>query len=131
MDTKVVEVNKTIIVTTLLDGKTSGSFTSYINVEFIPDVVIVKNIICGPITEGADGGPSILSSDLADSKQLGIFMNSEAVYVNTMFILKKKVAGTYTFNWNTVDPNSNLNECSLAIQLDFVKYKEVKEGKVY
>ena len=54
MDTRFIEVNKNITMTNQFNN--SSSFTTAINVEFIPDVVIVRGILFSNGDSGTEPG---------------------------------------------------------------------------
>ena len=129
MDTKVVEQVKNILITTTLDNKTSGSFTADIYVEFIPDLVKVHAISYASNNDNGERGLAYLTSNLVSNRTIGTFQDYMYSTPETSFILRKPVNGTFTFNYQSVGAVNRAGD--IGINLQFFKYKELKEGKIY
>ena len=90
MDTRFIEVNKNI-VSSALGG--SSSLTSNINVEFIPDVMIVRGILFSNGASGSSPGAYIISANLPPQNCIlgsfseNVFCNTNVIYyVNIIFV---------------------------------------------
>lgn len=128
MDTKVVEVNKNIIISTAFNAVSSFNATIS-NVNFIPDVVIIRGISYNPVAN--EVGITKIYSNLV-SDYIGSFFQNFFIKPDLTFILKKPVLGTYTFQFQTVDNVAEAGRVGdISIHLEFVKYREVREGKIY
>jgi len=143
MDTKVIEVNKNIIITQRITDPNVVSFhTNINNVNFIPDVVIVKMITFNSAEALPTGGAGALTAtpynqvfniytNLVDDGFIGSFTDVGSNYPNISLLIKKPIKGQYLFQ--LLNPsNIAVNFIGdITIHLDFIKYKEVREGKIY
>jgi hypothetical protein len=128
MDTKVVDVRKNINVHTTFNAVSSFTFTID-RVDFIPDEVIVRGINYSPAVN--EVGITLLYTNLVND-HIGSFFQNFYIKPNLHFPLKKPVKGTYTFQIQTVLGDLYAGRVGdISIDLEFVKYKEVKEGKIY
>lgn len=130
-DTRFIEVNKIVTVVGYFGvggGPGSSSFTFAINnVSFLPDVVVVKSIYHYTIDTFA---PAFIYSDLV-SDYIGSTQSDIPMDVGLTFMLDKSVKGVYTFSIVNLAGALSNRSGTLTILLDFVKYKNVTEQKVY
>lgn len=131
MDTTIIENTQVIVVSGTLMG--AGAFASNINIDFIPNMMIVRTIQYSSIAEEKkEYNISSIFSDIVNAN-IGSFINLTTSNPNTRFLIyDKSIRGTYTFK--IIDSGGNIDfdkEGSLYIQLEFVKYKTVKEQKMY
>jgi hypothetical protein len=131
MNTQIIEVNQNVTISTVLNNV--SSWISPINVNFIPDVVIVRSILFSGGIDGTAPGAYIVSSNLCTQNNgiLGSFTENFVTISQISYILKNPINGTHTFQ--ILDTVKNLAQITgdICINLDFIKYKEVKEQKVY
>jgi len=128
MDTRVIETRKTVSIVQRVN-LTSEFNVSINNVPFIPDEVIVKSIFYDP--DIAENRIGIIYLDLV-SDIIGCFYEVQHNITGPHFILNKPVKGTYKFQIFTGENIPDATRVgNFLIVLDFVKYKEVKEGKIY
>lgn len=135
METNSVEVRKTITISGTFDSGVTQTFNSYINVEFIPDELIVRNGFI--VTE--DGGPMFLvlssicpgfSIPMQDSK-LGSFTTnpiSSPIY----YKVTNPINGIYTFQLQDVEGGTtDRGALYYSFVFEFVRYKRIESQKIY
>jgi tRNA U54 and U55 pseudouridine synthase Pus10 len=132
MDTKVIEVNKNVIVNIAIPNDSKFNFTIN-NIAFIPDAVIIKQVGYNPTIN--DPNMFIIYSDILSDNIAFIIQNTIFTY-NNIFLLNRNINQTWKFSFRTsADANGiffpNIVNGNIFIHLEFVKYKEVKEGKIY
>ena len=139
MDTRIVEVRKNITISRYINNE--NSFSANIKIDFIPDVVIVKHIIF--IFLNPNDTNTYLTSIYTDlvSDYIGTFTGSSAgnsSLSSITYTLNKPINSLYTFKLLSPFSNVNDNEMIIAtrhgdlvIHLEFVKYKEEKQSKIY
>jgi hypothetical protein len=127
MDTTVIEVRKNVTIS--VDLNNQSSFTHTVNsVQFIPDEVIIKNIMYNP--NATDGNTYKIYVDII-SDVICIMVSDEIVRPEMHFPLKKSINQLWTFLIQDYDNSAGSVSGQIFLQLEFVKYKEVKEQKVY
>jgi hypothetical protein len=130
MDTKIIDNIQTIsFFENIPFFAPTGEFTLPININFIPDVVIVKSLMYE--AAAAENVMTVLWSDLINDI-LGSFTDARLFNTETMFILyKKPIRGTYKFEIrDSAGTVNNGRQGDLFFQLQFVKYREVSEKKL-
>jgi len=122
-----IEIRKNITIYGTIAGL--GSFTRVINIDFIPHEVIVKGIqYATPL--GAEPNMYLLYSDLI-SDTLSPFYQNLSISTNPHFILNKQIWGNYNFQVNDINGIIDLVAAGeIVIQLEFVRYKEVKQERI-
>ena len=127
MDTSIVEVRKNFIVYANLNGINSFDFD--IKISFDPDAVIVKTVNYATDADVNENGVSFVTSDLVDNDCLCSFKEPCSYYVGTIFTLKKPVNSSYNFALKNISSDDS-RVGDLVLNLEFVKYKDVKSQKV-
>lgn len=118
-----VRNRKTIIVKN--DFNTSSSFSTYINIDFIPDEVVVKSIVyqTTPAEE-----PFIIRTTLPTKYTNDLFTCSgsvENVFLDNTFLLNNQgINQNYTFSILDVNGNLSNREGKLFITLEFKEYSK-------
>lgn len=122
----VIEEHKNVLISY---SGTEDTFAVSINIDFVPDEVILKGITSYLDNTGS-GVVSVIKTDLVNEKFLGFFNDANTVSsVNdAVFTLKKPIRGTYTFQILSIGAGVNnyalyTTGADLSIHLDFVKYK--------
>lgn len=130
MDTTIIENTQVINVFQNLNG-VGGSFDLSINIDFIPDMMIVKTIQYDNKLADELGLTSIYTNII--NNQIASFIESTTSNPNTRFLIyNKPIRGTY--NFKILDSTGLVNagrQGDLFMQLEFVKYKKVSEQKLY
>ena len=128
MDTRIVEVRKNVNIFARIN--TVSSFTAQItNVSFIPDEVIIKGIFYNP-----DADEELMTTIYVDFLSEVIGSMYQLIYFkpNLHFTLKKPVNQQWTFYIRDVTGSLNATRVGdVSIDLEFVKYAEVKPEKIY
>ncbi len=130
LDKKIIENNKIINIYKTLNG-INGNFNYLINtVPFIPDSVIVKCVVYN-YGAGAENTTSLIYSNIVDD-YITSFFNGIFLCQQTEFILQKHINGQYNFKIFNFDGTIKTDrQGDLFIQLEFVKYKNVKQDVIY
>ena len=114
-----------IVLTEYTNGNTSTviTFTKNLNLEFIPDEMIVKGMHF--FKDGTNNTVFTLSSNLVDYNIMCSFIETD-IYsnFNNVFQINKPVNGLYDFTINMVDTGSIVYNGSIAITLEFIQYKK-------
>jgi len=127
MDTQVIEVRKAIPIIKAIVGETS--WTQNIYIDFIPDELIVKSYLY--LSDGKEDGVSFIFSDLVNDVLCPV-AETIPCYLSTPFLLKRPINGTFTFKvLDSLGALTNGRQGDIYICLEFVKYKAIKEQKVY
>ena len=96
MDTRFIEVRKNILISRLING--GSTFSATIDIDFIPDEMIVRNIM---YTIGDPGAPQNISTSTYSnivSDYIGTFSDipsGNSVVPNLAFTLRKPIRGVY------------------------------------
>ena len=123
-----IEIYKTITVSGNI-GNNANTFSAYINVEFIPDEIILKYVAKYDDDQAASDLLDIISSDLIDNQVIFSYPSSMALYemCNTPFRNQKPIQGLYTFTITQIDGSLPSNFASFnsfySFTFLFVKYK--------
>ena len=112
----------------------STSCYADINIQFIPDEVIIKNISVRDNDINAAGAQPIylITSDLLNDPVMFHFPLAQTFHemLNIPFLLKKQISGKYVFrilSMNMIEPENKATfNMFCAITLLFVKYKNNK-----
>ena len=133
MDTRIIEVRKNISIPfDLITGK--GGYTYNIqNIDFIPDEVVIKNIVftlANPLAP--DNSTTSIYTDLV-SDFIGSFSDvppGNFTMPNLTFTLKRPVNRLFKFDILAASDNTNDNDMvdfartgDLTIHLEFLKYR--------
>lgn len=110
----------------------STSCYADINIQFIPDEVIIKNIsVRDNNTDGDDAQPIyLITSDLLNDPVMFHFPLAETFHemLNIPFLLKKQISGKYIFRILSVHMTEPDNKATFnmfcVLTLLFVKYKK-------
>lgn len=142
MDTRIVERRKNITIARSLDDE--SRFTANIRIDFIPDELIVKNIIfTQKKLDDPDDIDSVSTSIYTDlvADYIGTFSDvpsGNCVTPNLIFLLKKAINQLFTFDIHISDDNIGDNKMipytrtgELTLHLEFIKYREIKTDKIY
>ena len=98
-------------------------FSRTINIPFIPDEVIARNIAY--TNDGTESGVSYVWTNLVDDNYLGSVMDGASISPQQIFTLNKPISGNYQFKILGVDGDfDETAEGDLFISLEFVKYKK-------
>ena len=112
---------KTVFVS--LDPNSENEvFYEISNVNFTPDVMIVKSITV--INAGTADAVYRIITDLTDWQPIAI-INTKSVEINLIdvtFNLNKQINGTYTFRFTDYIGDSVNLSMFLTLQLEFIKY---------
>lgn len=130
MDTKVIEVRKNVIIKRVLTAETNFDWTIS-TINFVPDEVIVKMVTYVAAVQELD--VSGIYTDLVGDTITSFFDGSYAV-PNITFTLQKPVIGSYNFKFVTGDQAPNplsTRSGDLFIHLEFLKYRSVKQEKIF
>lgn len=128
MDTKVVEARKNVTIFQRINSVSSFTYNLG-GVSFTPDEVVVKGLLYNP-----DVAELVITTLYCDflSESLGGFYDNLFINPDLHFIVNKPVNQTWKF---TIVDVTGLPQGArvgdLLISLEFVKYRAVKEGKVY
>lgn len=127
MDTSVIENTQVVNIFEVLLGA-NGVFSTNINIDFIPNVMNVKIIQYS----GIENYISTIYTDIVNNN-IGSILNQLTSNPQTRFLIyDRQIRGTYTFKilneFGDIEP---ARIGSVYIQLEFVKYKTVKEQKMY
>jgi len=121
----VIEAIKTIVIAGT--ANTTGSIRRKINIDFIPDELIV-NSVCYH-NDGSEIGAGYLWSDLVDDALCSLADFPVTYTPQTRFIMKKSVRGDYIFRFlSTNGQLATTLQGNLVIMLEFVKYKDRGKG---
>lgn len=124
-----VEVRKNVMISF---GGGADTFTCPINIDFIPDELIVRGITRW--NGGSAQWLTVIATDLVQDRYLGFYNEAatDSSAIGATFTIGKQVKGTYTFQ--ILEILTGVNQYSLkslagdvCIHLEFVKYK----GKKY
>lgn len=132
MDTKIVEISKNINISRALNNE--SKFTYNINnIPFIPNAMKVKQIVYIPTAPDPDA--FVVYTDMV-SDIIGTAFQNVVTSLDNFFLLNNSIRGNYTFSFKTVEDGLGVSVAnpitgSIFIQIEFIKYKEVKEGKIY
>ncbi len=121
----VIEEHKNVIISF---GGGSDTFSCPINIDFVPDEVIVKGI--SSFIDNTSGVLTVIKTDLINEQFLGFYNDANTVssVAGAVFTLKKPIRGTYTFKLLSITSGVNqyaliAGGADLCIHLDFVKYR--------
>jgi CRISPR/Cas system CMR-associated protein Cmr3 (group 5 of RAMP superfamily) len=120
------KVKSSYVVPVYTDSSNVSSFTKQINVPFLADEVIVKDV--SYFNTAGTGTPVMVSSDIIDRVEKRVmFMVSDKTgdhsWSNNRHIIDKPISGLYTFTM--LGPDGNIlatYSFKLAFLLEFVKY---------
>ena len=112
-------VSKTVLVYSNLGGLTTPTFTSKINLNFVPDELIVRQLAYRAFNAETD--VYLLYSDLV-SGYLGTFIDASSASPQTTFPLTNFSNNTYTFSVQTA-PGVSAEDAAgiLCVVLEFIK----------
>jgi hypothetical protein len=122
-----VEVRKVVLINN--GGINIPVFTQNINVDFIPDEMIVREV--GYAFDGTQGLMQYVWSNIVDDNVIALIGDTRTAHCpNTTFTVKKEIKGSYLFQIR--EYNNNIIAAlpgNLLIVLEFVKYKQ--KGRIY
>ena len=122
-----VEVRKVVLINNR--GVNIKAFTQNINIDFIPDEMIVREV--GYALSGNQSNIFYVWSDIVDDNIIALIGDSKTAHSpNTTFTVKKGIKGSYLFqirDWDDEIPQ--VAPGNLMIVLEFVKYKQ--KGRIY
>lgn len=126
--TREVETYKTVFINNKFEAN-QKSFTKNINVEFLPDEIIVKYLSLNDDNVNIEYGMYTLKTNLVREDILICFppASSFTTSLDIPFKNYDRINGTYSFTLNKID-NSEIDEMatmnlSLSLVLMFVKFK--------
>jgi uncharacterized protein (DUF2164 family) len=129
MNTNIVEKRYNYVVRSTLGA--TGNFSQTINCNFIPDEMIVRGI--SYYNNGAEASISYVSQNITPLNDIisaigdGLVLSLQSAYT-----LNKPVNGLYIFTIIDVNGNIVITRAGiLTIVLEFVKYKDQKQEKIY
>ena len=132
MDTRFIEVRKNIVVSFPFNDE--SSFSQDINIDFIPDEVIVKLVQY----DTADDQVTVsgIYSDLVSDFLASFIWKSSIIPTNLTFTLRKPIRGKYNFQLLEKNNANNLVESNVTgqlwIHLEFVKYRtDLPDKKIF
>jgi hypothetical protein len=108
------------------------SFTANIDVEFVPDEIILRRTVLYNLSQGTGDTCCFVKSSLIDNHVLYSYVDVAAAsdYTNTHFRNFKPIQGLYTFDVSTFSGNtiSNINaiNVTVAFTFEFIKYHPKK-----
>ena len=126
-----IDIYKTVTVSGHM-GNNTNSFTSNINIEFIPDEIILKYVAKYDNDNAAGDLLNVIYTDLIDNNIIFSYPNSTALYemCNTPFRNFKQIQGLYTFKVTQINGALPANyaafDTTISMTLLFVKYKPQK-----
>ena len=126
MDTKVIEQRKNVAFTIGMGPPTVFPLSFDVKIQFIPDAVVVKSVSYK--LDETEPGAALFTTNMIDDEVLFSFLDYCCYSPNTEFILKKPISGSIQFNYK--DP-AVARAGILCFILDFVKYKDEKQTKIY
>lgn len=129
MDTTIIENTQVVNVFVNL-GATAGIFNQTIDINFIPDMMILKTVQYDAAVP--ENGVTTIYTNIVNN-QICSFVDGVTSNPETRFLIyNKPVRGTY--NFKVLDSTGLVNAAragTLYIQLEFVKYRRVPEQKMY
>jgi len=129
MDTTIIENTQVVNVFVNL-GATAGIFNQTIDINFIPDMMILKTVQYD--SAAGENGVTTIYTNIVNN-QICSFVDGVTSNPETRFLIyNKPVRGTY--NFKVLDSTGLVNAAragTLYIQLEFVKYRRVPEQKMY
>ena len=136
MDTNIVEVRKTITLYSSFDSATIKSLDNFINVEFIPDELIVRSVT---FMSTVGGNPILINSSICP--YFSVPMHDTKVATNNFnqitpsiyYKVTNPINGNYRFSFVLLNGNpiDNRGNSYFSMVLEFVKYKSVNPQKIY
>jgi len=133
-----VDLRKVVNLNFTMENKTESTWNIPLLVEFIPDIVTVKQFVANTTTNTGD--PLQFASNLITDTVLFSFVDvKNTVQINhleVIFTLKKSVNGTFLFQVQQAPTNISANsgigpgpavndiDGTLQIMLEFIKYKD-------
>jgi hypothetical protein len=136
--TKVESLSNVIVTHTFaLDGNT---FTQTLNVPFIPDFMIIKNVSYIPADDDtpiiyflySDMSPDCLASVVVCATGEGIINQPFINNPNSLIQLKKPISGTVTFIFkDSLTTAVQTLGGQISVQIEFVRFKAEVPQKTY
>ena len=122
-----VEVRKVVLINNA--GINVPVFTQNINIDFIPDEMIVREV--GYAFAGATNLIEYVWSNIVDDNIIALIGDSKTAHCpNTTFTVKKEIKGSYLFQIRDfANEIPGASPGNLLIVLEFVKYKQ--KGRIY
>jgi len=103
------------------DFKNGYEFKKDINVQFVPDELVVKQIVYRH--DGGETGIGKLNSDLIRGGTLCFFMDGSSQILNCSYSLGIPIDGTYTFTALELDNKPSVGSVGqLGLILQFIKH---------
>lgn len=130
MDTTIIENTQVVCIFQNLNG-TGGQFNYTINIDFIPDMMIVKTIQYA-VGVGGELGITSVYTNLVNN-QIASFVDDTTSNPHTRFLTyNRPVRGEYNFQIRDITGQINPGRAGdLFLELEFVKYRRVPEQKMY
>lgn len=130
MNTHIIEIFQNVSIFVDLNGNVTGSFNQNININFIPD--IMKVITFRYIPPAAEGFITTIYSDIVNEPLFNFTDNSYDSPQHVILLNGKPVNGSHFFNIRDVTGNINIGrQGELFFILQFIKYKDIKQEKIY
>lgn len=120
-----VEVNKNIVLQMSLSGSTYN-FSRSIELQFVPDVMVVKLVNYSDDTTD-NGSTHYLWSDLVNGHLCSFVENMSSFCPGITYAINKSVKGNFAFQTQkTPDPQTidTTGDGVLTVHLEFIKYKK-------
>lgn len=128
-------VNNKNVILTFSTIQTSNNQQKNIFVEFVPDFVILRGYSVNIVANGDAPEIVSVSSDVVDTYQEIFFfniggppvnslnVNTNYVSLDTQFKVGKPIQGSFSFDFKSATGPSIKTQASIALHLEFVKYK--------
>ena len=128
MNTSIIEKREVYNLFQDLNGV--SSFSKKIFLNFIPDELVVRYVNYFSAA-GGEGNVTMLASDLVGGN-LCSFSDISFISCDTHYPINKPIYSVYNFQLlNSAGNLINTRTGSLAVGLEFVKYKDVQQEKIY
>ena len=133
MDTRIIEVRKNIAIPLVLTPGT-GRYTYTINtVDFIPDEMVVKEIVYSSNKDTEIGVVSLIYTDIVSDVIGSFYIYAGSTPANLIYTIRKPIRGEYSFVMKELGgPMEDARDGQLVIHLEFVKYRtDLPDRKIF
>ncbi len=127
---RIVEVRKNILIRHKFNADLANAqWNESINIEFIPDEVIVRAISYS--SQNDEAGVSLIWTDLVNDSYLGTYIDDAISNPNQVFTIGRPVRGVYAFKGLFYSGNlDNVALGVIVISLEFIKYIGKQNGEI-
>mgnify|MGYP007051726806 CR=1 FL=1 len=115
-----VAARQTVLVGQNL-GTNGPEWRQYINLEFIPDEMIVRSICYR--YDGTELYQGFIFTDLVKDSIIGTYADGLINNPNSVFTMKKQVKGQFLFKMMTSLSNLDQGDGTMLAILEFIKYE--------